>query len=279
MDYQSYLCSLFIPSSLRSISHSINAFGIETSNAISSAKSPITAMGRLTFWHQVVDDSTKHDMAVKQHPVVVTLHSYLKESDRMRGMARKVLRMREGWAMNPSFKELRDLEEYAEGTASTLLLMHLTVLDIEERISIAAEDGTEQSLHRAISHLGKSVGICRWIMGIPKSIERRKESGIPRELLAKHSLSTEQIYQGLNQPSLSKCMNEMACVALSHYNKAKELFQGRRSNHADSLFMHAIWIDRFLKRVDSCGVAWVDKPDAALPLSMWWRWSRGRMFS
>ena len=279
MDYQSYLCSLFMPLSLRPISHSIGAFGIETSNAISSAKSSITAMGRLAFWHQIIDDSIKHEVAIKRHPVAVMLHPYWKESDQMKEMARRVIRAKERWAMDPSFAQLRDLEDYAEDTASTLLLMHLAIANIGRRTFVAVGEGTEQTLFDAVSHLGKSVGICRWIMGIPKSIEKGKETGIPKELLAKHSMSMEQIYQGLNISSLSKCINDMACCALMHYNKAKELFQERKFNHADSLFIHAVWINRLLKRVDSEEITWMNRPDATLPLSMWWRWNRGKMFA
>ena len=116
---------------LRPISHAINAFGIETSNAVSDGKNSIAAMGRLAFWHQMVDDAVKREAAVIRHPVAIALHQHLNENDQMRKLAKRILKAREKWAMNPSFAQLEDMEEHAESTASSLLLMQLAIVERE----------------------------------------------------------------------------------------------------------------------------------------------------
>lgn len=177
---------------------------------------------------------------------------------------------------------MTDLEGYAEDTSAPLVLLLLDQLLLPTATNSHATPERLRYEHAA-SHLGTAVGLARWIRALPKIVGKRGELGIPNELLARHSLSTEQVYRGEQRDALSSVVYEIAQASHRHLDKCRELLldgyvDTRRA--VTRCFLGAIWVERFLRRLE-CSANYdifgggrgsaVGMPDGLLPFVVFYR--------
>lgn len=108
---------------------------------------------------------------------------------------------------SPAVINLESLEVYAENTVSSIYYLILE-----------AHGTKDVNTDHFASHLGKAHGIVTLIRSIPHNIKKRKID-LPQEILMKHNISTESVFQGTNNKKLADVIYDVSSKAKQHLDK------------------------------------------------------------
>jgi NADH dehydrogenase [ubiquinone] 1 alpha subcomplex assembly factor 6 len=136
-----------------------------------------------------------------EHPISIALAEALQDFKLTKSWFKRVLTSRERLLNQPTFATMDALETYGENTASSLLYLHLESLG-------AHSHGAEH----AAGHLGKALGIATVLRGLPFQLEKRNLC-LPSQIMAKHSLSAEEIFRSGPSINFSDAVYEIATRA------------------------------------------------------------------
>jgi NADH dehydrogenase [ubiquinone] 1 alpha subcomplex assembly factor 6 len=107
---------------------------------------------------------------------------------------------------------LKDVEDYAENTASSVLYLTLECLGIRD---VHAD--------HAASHLGKAEGIITLLRATPYHAHNKKVF-LPMDLLALHLVSQEDVLRGLNSDRLQDVVYDIASQSKMHLNMVRHFW-------------------------------------------------------
>ncbi|KAI8811637.1 isoprenoid synthase domain-containing protein [Cladochytrium replicatum] len=181
-DYDGYLCTLFAPEPSRDAFWALRAFNIEIAQIVDSAKDSRAAQLRSRWWLDAVDEV--YDNRPRHHPITIALHGTMKKSSMGKQFLKRIIQARDQLSAGAPFNSMKDLETYAENTASSLLYLQLQALGIEDH-----------NADHAASHIGKAQGIVTIIRGIPYLV-RERQLYLPTQLTARNGLSSEDLFRG-----------------------------------------------------------------------------------
>ncbi|KAK4804006.1 hypothetical protein SAY86_003823 [Trapa natans] len=183
-DYHHYLCLLELPPIMRKVAFALRAFNVETSRAMDVSSDPKIGLMRLLWWQERSVQARVKDARKQPNEIPETME---------------------------------ELEKYAEDTLATILYMTLEAGGIR---STTAD--------HAASHVAKAGGILLLLRSLPYHANRHRHSlYITRKIAEKHGLLVEKAGQKEiridSRESLCEAVFEMASVANSHLEKAREL--------------------------------------------------------
>jgi NADH dehydrogenase [ubiquinone] 1 alpha subcomplex assembly factor 6 len=198
-DYEHYLTGLFSPIQSRNVVWAIRAFNVETAQIQDLVSEPIIGKMRIEWWRGMIDKTFRGYPI--DHPISLLLAESLENTHLTKEFFLKILTAREKIMGQSQFPSMQDLEEYGENTTGSLLRLHLEALNIPD-----------ETAQNAITHLGKSLGISFALRSIPFQLEKRRFC-LPSDVMAKHSISTEEIFRKGPPDSLPDAVFEIATRA------------------------------------------------------------------
>ncbi|KAJ7558011.1 hypothetical protein O6H91_04G021300 [Diphasiastrum complanatum] len=238
-DYENYLCLLQLPEKLRTAAFAIRAFNVEIAKVKESAHETNLALMRLLWWQEAINGI--YAKSPVGHPVVKALEYITQEHRLNKHWFSRIIEARIADAeITTSPVNIADVEHYAESTASTLLYLTLEAAGIRNT-----------NADHAASHIGKAAGLALLLRASPFHVGYRR-SYIPLELLAKHRFSEEEIYRGKETEALCNAVFELASVANSHLEKARQL-SNAVPPEAFPVLLPAVPAGVLLKSLQQCG--------------------------
>ncbi|RUS16155.1 Squalene/phytoene synthase-domain-containing protein [Endogone sp. FLAS-F59071] len=170
-DYENYLCILFFPRHLQPAQYALRAFNAEIASVRESVSDPIIGKMRMQFWKNTIDQVFAKKPP--QQPIAIALTSALETCSLSSLWFKRIITERESNFEDPQYMTIKDVETYAENTASALLYLQLESLGVRD-----------VSVDHAASHLGKAIGIATLLRALPFHASRRRLV-LPAQVTAK----------------------------------------------------------------------------------------------
>ena len=220
LDYENYLCALFLPREHRPAALALRAFNAETASALGATKEPQLALMRLKWWRDAVDAAHDADADLPDHPVAIALRAVLATQTSgstggaptkawLRRIADARVRDAEMGLENQTPGSVAFLEAYAESTSSSVLYLQLDLGGLRDT-----------SADHAASHLGKALGMVNLLRGTPAHAKQRR-CYLPLDVCAKHGAVAEDVYRGKTTEAIKDAAHEVASVAKAHLDSAR----------------------------------------------------------
>ncbi|KAH8237740.1 hypothetical protein KR038_010276 [Drosophila bunnanda] len=265
-DYENYLSTLLLPRELRRAAFALRAFNVEVSRSVSGHQiEPQIAKLRLKFWYDSIDKCFEEESQpsyVKDQPVLRELKHTVGTRKLNKVYLRRLVTARER-PPNKAFESVRELEEYAEQTFSSLLLLLVEISGVRDL-----------QVDHAASHLGKALGIATLLRAIPHA-GRQQAVCVPLEVLVRHGVSQERVIRGRSDDKgVEECIFEVASAANTHLKLARKLHD-QVPRPVRKIFLPAVATDAYLERLRRSNFQLTHKScvgrDSLLPARLFWK--------
>ncbi|XP_023179547.2 NADH dehydrogenase (ubiquinone) complex I, assembly factor 6 homolog [Drosophila hydei] len=265
-DYENYLSTLLLPTELRVSAFALRAFNVEVSRSVGTQLTePQIAKMRLKFWYDSIDKCFESDTSksyVKDQPVLRELKRTVGSSKLNKLYLRRLVTARER-APNQAFETLRDLEDYADQTCSSLLHLLVQLSGVQD-----------VQVDHAASHLGKAQGIAMMLRAIPHA-GRQQAVCVPLEVLVRHGVSQERILRSEREDKgAEECIFEVASLANTHLKLTRQLLP-QMPRIVRKIFLPAVATDGYLERLRRAHFLLTHpsciKRDSMLPARLFWK--------
>ncbi|NXC12337.1 NDUF6 factor, partial [Corythaeola cristata] len=181
-DYEGFLCSLLLPAESRTSAFALRAFNMYPFQIKDSITQKTTGLMRMQFWREAVEsiygDNPPHQ------PVATELWRAVKRHNLTKMWFMKIIDEREKNLDDRAYRNIQELETYAENTQSALLYLTLEMLGVRD---IHAD--------HAASHIGKAQGIVTCLRATPYHSARQKVF-LPMDICMLHGVSQEDFIRG-----------------------------------------------------------------------------------
>uniref|UniRef100_A0A7N4V508 NADH:ubiquinone oxidoreductase complex assembly factor 6 n=1 Tax=Sarcophilus harrisii TaxID=9305 RepID=A0A7N4V508_SARHA len=214
-DYEGYLCCLLLPAEARSSAFALRAFNVELAQVKDSISQKTIGQMRMQFWKKAVEDI--YSDSPPHQPVAIELWKEKNLDDK-------------------AYRNIKELETYAENTQSSLLYLTLEVLGVRD-------------LHadHAASHIGKAQGIVTCLRATPYHISRRKVF-LPMDICMLHSVSQEDFLRKNQDKNLRDVIYDIASQGHLHLKHARS-FQKSVPVKAFPAFLLTVALDDYLEKI------------------------------
>ncbi|NXG90759.1 NDUF6 factor, partial [Stercorarius parasiticus] len=160
-DYEGFLCSLLLPAESRTSAFALRAFNMYPFQIKDSITQKTTGLMRMQFWRDAVEDIYCDNPP--HQPVATELWRAVKRHNLTKMWFMKIIDEREKNLDDRAYRNIQELETYAENTQSALLYLTLEMLGVRD---IHAD--------HAASHIGKAQGIVTCLRATPYHSTRQK---------------------------------------------------------------------------------------------------------
>ncbi|XP_008973413.1 NADH dehydrogenase (ubiquinone) complex I, assembly factor 6 isoform X2 [Pan paniscus] len=214
-DYEGYLCSLLLPAESRSSVFALRAFNVELAQVKDSVSEKTIGLMRMQFWKKTVEDIYCDNPP--HQPVAIELWKEKNLDDK-------------------AYRNIKELENYAENTQSSLLYLTLEILGIKD-------------LHadHAASHIGKAQGIVTCLRATPYHGSRRKVF-LPMDICMLHGVSQEDFLRRNQDKNVRDVIYDIASQAHLHLKHARS-FHKTVPVKAFPAFLQTVSLEDFLKKI------------------------------
>nr|XP_022343562.1 NADH dehydrogenase (ubiquinone) complex I, assembly factor 6-like [Crassostrea virginica] len=234
-DYEHYLCSLLLQRNLRAAAIVLRAYNIEIAKIGDNVKDSFMGRGRFVFWKEALEEIYDPNGKIPQTPVVQLLNWAVNDYKISKIWLTRIIDARES-NQKGIFNSIQDLDNYYEQVVSSMYYMLLELHGVKD----------VQADHAA-SHLGRCYGMVSLLRAIPAQLSTGKVL-IPHDLLAKHSVSQEDIRRGENKKGVSDIAYDIASTANSHLTKARSL-KDKVPKAAVPAFLPSVFCEDYLKNL------------------------------
>ena len=239
-DTPSHTLTPFIPPSAQTAYLALRSLNIETSRIPDTTSQPTIANLRIQFWRDAISSALAY--TPRKEPVEVLLSAAAAQlADQTEGRGKlskswllRIINERETYIAARPWPDIRALENYAEGTYSTLLYLTLQAMGFN---SVTAD-------HLA-SHVGKAQGIVAVLRGLPllafpppaghhgtqqPGAAQQGVVTLPLDVMAKHGLREHEVLKkGADAAGLRDAVFEVATRASDHLITVREMLRNLRS--------------------------------------------------
>ncbi|XP_044514139.1 NADH dehydrogenase (ubiquinone) complex I, assembly factor 6 isoform X2 [Gracilinanus agilis] len=206
-DYEGYLCCLLLPAEARSSAFALRAFNVELAQVKDSISQKTIGQMRMQFWRKAVEDMYSDNPP--HQPVAIELWKAVKRHNLTKRWLLKIIDEREKNLDDKAYRNIQELEAYAENTQSSLLYLTLEVLGV-------------RNLHadHAASHIGKAQGIITCLRATPYHSSRRKVF-LPMDICMLHSVSQEDFLRKSQDKNVRDVIYDIASQGHLHLKHAR----------------------------------------------------------
>ncbi|KAK3572407.1 hypothetical protein QTP86_032624 [Hemibagrus guttatus] len=263
-DYEGFVSSLLLPEAARRSSLALRAFNVELAqaevsykgkNVKDSVSQKTIGLMRLQFWKTAVEDIYRDKPPVQ--PVSAELWRAVRKHKLTRRWLLRIIDEREKDMEDRAYRNLQELEAYAENTQSSLLYLLLEtlgksafVLELQARCKIQKFfDERVKDVHadHAASHIGKAQGIVTCLRATPYHSQKRRVY-LPMDICMLHGVSQEDFIRGSREQNVRDVVYDFASQAHVHLQHARS-FSKSVPDAAMPAFLQTVAIDDYLERV------------------------------
>ncbi|XP_075561529.1 NADH dehydrogenase (ubiquinone) complex I, assembly factor 6 isoform X3 [Pelecanus crispus] len=161
-----------------------------------------TGLMRMQFWREAVEDIYCDNPP--HQPVATELWRAVKRHNLTKMWFMKIIDEREKNLDDRAYRNIQELETYAENTQSALLYLTLEMLGVRD---IHAD--------HAASHIGKAQGIVTCLRATPYHSTRKKVF-LPMDICMLHGVSQEDFIRGKQEKNVRDVIYDIASQAHIH---------------------------------------------------------------
>ncbi|XP_060778312.1 NADH dehydrogenase (ubiquinone) complex I, assembly factor 6 isoform X2 [Neoarius graeffei] len=233
-DYEGFISSLLLPEAARRSSLALRAFNVELAQVKDSVSQKTIGLMRMQFWKTAVEDVYRDEPPLQ--PVSAELWRAVRKHTLTRRWLLRIIAEREKDLEDRAYRNLQDLEAYAENTQSSLLYLLLETLGVKD---VHAD--------HAASHIGKAQGIVTCLRATPYHSQRRRVY-LPMDICMLHGASQEDFIRGSREQNVRDVVYDIASQAHVHLQHARS-FSKNVPDAAMPAFLQTVAIDDYLERV------------------------------
>jgi phytoene synthase len=237
-DRDRFVTALLAPVERREALFGLYAFNQEIARVRELVTEPMLGQIRLQWWRDTLDQLFR-GVAVA-HPVAEALAEAVNRHDLSRSPFDRLIDSRMADLEDAPPETLAALEDYAEGTSSTINALVMEVLDVHDEPSF-----------RASRHLGIAWALTGLLRAVPFHASARRLY-LPADLMAEHGVEPEQVLSGQASPGLSKLAEALAQRAREHLARARSYKEDLPRTALPGLYT-ALLADRYLDRLGKAG--------------------------
>lgn len=234
-DYYRYICCLFTPEILRMRLFILYAFNNEIAKIKELTSEPMTALIRLTWWREAIDEIYSNKPP-RKHEVVKSLHELVKTTDLPRAFLDQIIDARETELDLLTPLSVEDLKKYLEGTSVALLQASLHVIGVNT-----------QPAHELANYIGISYGLVG-VMRRAKWDAAKRHIILPKDMLEKQGVTEDDIAEGRNLDK-TKIIVKQLCDKVEVNLRRTRALRKDLPKEALPIYLHSIIAECFLKRI------------------------------
>ncbi|KAF6323529.1 NADH:ubiquinone oxidoreductase complex assembly factor 6 [Rhinolophus ferrumequinum] len=189
---------------------------------------------RMQFWKKTVDDIYSDNPP--HQPVAIELWKAVKRHNLTKRWLMKIIDEREKNLDDKVYRNIQELENYAENTQSSLLYLTLEILGIKD-------------LHadHAASHIGKAQGIVTCLRATPYHGTRRRVF-LPMDICMLHGVSQEDFLRKNQDKNVRDVIYDIASQAHLHLKHARSFCKSVPVK-AFPAFLQTVVLEDYLKKI------------------------------
>ncbi len=234
-DRDRYQTALFAPADRREALFALYAFNYEIARVREIVTQPMLGQIRLQWWREIIDAAFA-GAPPRQHEIAEPLAAVIGGNRLTRTHFDRMIDTRERDLADEPPPTLAALEDYAEGTAATLLYLALEALGVNEPNAHAA---------------AREVGIGYALAGLLRAMSFHARTGrryIPADLAERAGLDPQDYVALRDTPALRAAAAQVAEAAAGHLQAAR---RNRREvpRKARAAMLPAVIAERFLARL------------------------------
>ncbi|XP_032761900.1 NADH dehydrogenase (ubiquinone) complex I, assembly factor 6 [Rattus rattus] len=233
-DYESYLCSLLFPAECQRSASALRAFNVELAQVKDLVSEKTIGLMRMQFWRKAVEDMFCDNPP--HQPVAMELWKAVKRHNLTKRWLLRIIDEREKNLDDKAYRSIRELENYAENTQSSLLYLTLEVLGVKD---VHAD--------HAASHIGKAQGIVTCLRATPYHSSQRQVF-LPMDVCVKHGVSQEDFLRRNQDKNVRDVVYDIASQAHLHLKHARS-FHSRVPAQAFPAFLQTVSLEDYLKKI------------------------------
>jgi NADH dehydrogenase [ubiquinone] 1 alpha subcomplex assembly factor 6 len=255
-DRDRYQTVLFAPAARREALFALYAFNYEIARVRESVTQPMLGRIRLEWWRENIAAAFGGG-AVRHHPVAEPLTTAIGELALTREHFDRLIDARASDLDDQPPARLAELEDYAEGSSSSLVYLALEVLG-------ARNSGSREAGHH--------VGVAYAIAGLLRAMPFWARAGhrlIPKDVAERNGIAEQDVAEARGTRELRAATAEVAVAASRHLGRARA-HRGKLPRSALPALLPARVAQGWLARLERAGY---DAFDPALtapdPLQLW----------
>ncbi|XP_070604146.1 NADH dehydrogenase (ubiquinone) complex I, assembly factor 6 isoform X2 [Erythrolamprus reginae] len=233
-DYEGFLCALLLPAESRASVLALRAFNVELAQIRDSVTEKTIGLMRIEFWRKAVEDI--YQDSPPQQPVAIELWKAVRRQNLTKRWLMNIIDQREKNLDDRAYRDIGELETYAENTQSALLYLTLETLGVRD---IHAD--------HAASHIGKAHGIVTCLRATPYHASRRKMF-LPMDICMLHDVSQEDFIRNKEAKKIKDIVYDIASQAHVHLEHARS-FKKNVPAKAFPAFLCTVAIEDYLHKI------------------------------
>ncbi|KAM7175146.1 NADH dehydrogenase (ubiquinone) complex I, assembly factor 6 isoform 1-T1 [Macrochelys suwanniensis] len=233
-DYEGFLCSLLLPAESRTSAFALRAFNVELAQIKDSITQKTIGLMRMQFWRKAVEDIYCDNPP--HQPVAIELWKAIKRHNLTKRWLLKIIDEREKNLDDRAYRNIQELETYADNTHSALLFLTLETLGVRD---IHAD--------HAASHIGKAQGIVTCLRATPYHSKRQKVF-LPMDICMLHGVSQEDFIRANQEKNLRDVIYNIASQAHVHLEHARS-FSKNVPVKAFPAFLYTVALEDYLYKI------------------------------
>lgn len=238
-DRDRYQTALFAPADRREALFALYAFNQEVARVREIVTQPMLGQIRLQWWREVID-AAYAGTPPRRHQVAMPLAAAIGQHRLSRTYFERIIDTRERDLADAPPADVGALEEYAEGTSSSLVSLALEALATADNAALAA---------------AREIGIGYALAGLLRAMPFHAAAGrsyIPGDIGARVGLDPEDYNRRRDTPALRAASAVLAETAAARLTAARR-HSGRMPRRANAALLPAVIADRFLLRLKRTG--------------------------
>ncbi len=238
-DHDRYLCALTAPQSARPHIFALYAFNLEIARVREVVTEPMIGQIRLQWWRDVLAEIGQGK--VRAQPVVQALAKAMNSPKPPKyERTERLLIAREFDLDDTPPATLQALEDYAEGTSSSLVLATLDIVDVRDASS-----------HKVGRHVGIAWALIGLLRALPHHAQNRRLY-LPLDLLQQAGIEPDSVFEGRARGKLETVVETVLQRAEEHLAAARA-FRPQVPSAAIPALLPAILADGHCRRIRRAG--------------------------
>ncbi|KAF0852613.1 mitochondrial Complex I CI assembly protein NDUFAF6/C8orf38 [Andalucia godoyi] len=225
-DIDSFLCSLFLPSTIRHHFIVLKALNLEIASiAPARSASSHPASMKFHFWRDLVDSCFANSPI--QHPIARALHHSIYTLSLSRSYFDRMLHHRENDLKSKQPESLSALENYGIGTHGAILSLGLESLGYQKK-----------ELIDTANHFGQALSLAILLRGTRHHAECGRVY-LPLTLTSKYGLTSESLLRLQETDPLKEVTFRIADLARAHWDEGVRAANESADKHQRKIFLQA----------------------------------------